>query len=183
MFRLAACLLIELGRCVWEEDWEGTLTALPSDLFGIYNRFLTRATDTFKRTVFIQAIFRWLAFSARQVTLNELADAIAFYLDDPAFDFSDPDKSIYYPNRRQGNSGIFRLLDGLIVIKEKDWYDQSIYTRDELSITLAHSSVKDYILSPQFQQQFGTIIDLRKGVSHRFITQTCVRYLLLFSDT
>ncbi|KAJ7433485.1 hypothetical protein B0H11DRAFT_759598 [Mycena galericulata] len=103
MFRLAACLLIQLGHCDWEGDWEETLITLPPDLFGIYNRFLTRATDTLKRTVFIQAIFRWLVFSARQLTSDELADSISFRLDDPTFDFSNPVKSVYYPSRRQGN--------------------------------------------------------------------------------
>ncbi|KAJ7275905.1 hypothetical protein C8J57DRAFT_977933, partial [Mycena rebaudengoi] len=190
-FRLAACLLIELGHCDWEDDWEETLTALPPDLFEIYNRFLIRAANTPKRTIFIQAIFRWLVFSARQVTSDELADAIAFRLHNPGFNFSDPAKSIHYPNRRQGNSGIFKLLEGLIVIKNKDWDEpsiddwdeQSINDWDKPSITLAHSSVKDYILSPQFQQQFGSIIDLRKDVSHKFIAQTCVRYLFIFADT
>jgi ankyrin repeat protein len=173
-FRLAACLLIELGRCDWEGDWDDILAALPPDLFEIYNRFLTRATDTPKRTAFVQAIFRWLVFAARQVSSDELAGAISFNLSDPNFDFSDPAKSIYDPRRHGGNYDIFKLLEGLIVIKESRW--------DKLSISFTHSSVKDYILSPQFRQQFNSIIDLTKGVSHRFITQTCVRYLLLFAD-
>ncbi|KAF7358495.1 P-loop containing nucleoside triphosphate hydrolase protein [Mycena venus] len=174
MFRMAACLLIELRHCYFRDDVEETLRALPADLFGIYHRFLTQAKDSFKKTVFLEAIFRWLVFSAREITSNELADAIAFCLDDPAFDFSDPDKSSYYPNRRWGNSSIFKLLEGLIVIKKNG--------SAKLSITLAHSSVKDYILSPYFQQEFGTIINLTKGISHKFIAQTCVRYLLLFAD-
>ncbi|KAF8210989.1 hypothetical protein K438DRAFT_2011412, partial [Mycena galopus ATCC 62051] len=174
MFRLATCLLIELHHCDWEGDWASALTALPPDLFGIYNRFLTQAADTPRRKVFIQAIFRWLMFSAKQLTLDELADAIAFQLDDPTFDFSDPAKSSYYPNRRQGNCGIFKSLGGLIVIEENLW--------DKPSIALAHSSVKDYILSTQFHQEFGMNIDLTKQLSHRFITQTCLRYLLLFAD-
>ncbi|KAJ7826677.1 hypothetical protein B0H14DRAFT_1244680 [Mycena olivaceomarginata] len=120
----------------------------------------------------IQAIFRWLVFSARQVTSDELADAIAFRLSDPEFDFSDPSKSIYYPDRRRGNFDSFKLLEGLIVIKK----DRSAKT----SIALAHSSVKDYILSPQFREGFGGIIT--KEVSHKFIAQTCIRYLLLFAD-
>ncbi|KAJ7480261.1 hypothetical protein B0H11DRAFT_1725052, partial [Mycena galericulata] len=99
MFRMATCLLIELHGCDWDDEWDEILTALPADLFGIYNRFLTRATETLKRTVFIEAIFRWLVFSARQVTSDELADAIAFRLDDPKFDFYDRARSIYYPNR------------------------------------------------------------------------------------
>ncbi|KAF7377165.1 HET-domain-containing protein [Mycena sanguinolenta] len=193
MFRMAACLLIELGHCRWEEDWEETLTVLPADLFGIYSRFFTRAKDTPRLpTVFIQAIFQWLVFSARQITSDELADALAFRLDNPGFDFSDPKKSIYYPNRCQGNYDIFKLFEGLIIIKNNDCNLQSmdnwglaslsIYNNNEPSIALAHSSVKDYILSPQFQGEFGSCIDLRIHVSHRFITQTCVRYLLLFSE-
>jgi hypothetical protein len=113
-------------------------------------------------------------FSARQVTSDELADAIAFRLDDPAFDFSETDKSVYRPDRRRGNVDSFKLLKGLIMIKNNGWAKPSI--------ALAHSSVKDYILSLQFHQKFGPIIDLTKGVSHRFITRTCVCYLLLFAD-
>ncbi|KAJ7506487.1 hypothetical protein B0H11DRAFT_285786 [Mycena galericulata] len=174
MLRMAACLLIELHNCYWKDDWEEALTALPADLCGIYSRFLTRATGSPRtKTVFIQAIFRWLVFSARQVTSDELADAIAFCLSDPNFDFSDPAKSIYCPDRRRGNSDTFKLLEGLIVIKN---------TGSAKSIALAHSSVKDYVLSPQFQEEFGAIIDLRMDVSQKLIAQTCVRYLLLFAD-
>ncbi|KAJ6494996.1 ankyrin repeat-containing domain protein [Mycena vulgaris] len=174
MFRMAACLLIELRDCFWEENWEKALTALPDDLFKIYSRFLTRAKCSLP-TVFIQSIFRWLVFSARQLTSDELADAIAFRLSDPEFDFSDPAKSIYDPNRHRGNSDSFKMLEGLIMIKN--------IGSAKPSIALAHSSVKDYIDSPQFQREFGAIIDLTKDVSHKFIAQTCVRYLLLFAET
>ncbi|KAJ7504962.1 hypothetical protein B0H11DRAFT_450410 [Mycena galericulata] len=98
MFRMAACLLIELENC-YEDD-----------------RFLTRAKASLK-PAFIQAIFRWLVFSARQITSDELADAISFPLDARGFDFSDPAKSTYYPKRRQDNSNKLKLLEGLIVIK------------------------------------------------------------------
>ncbi|KAF8207724.1 hypothetical protein K438DRAFT_1930767 [Mycena galopus ATCC 62051] len=141
MFHMATCLLIQLGHCNWKDDWEKALTNLPIDLFGMYSHFLAQAKNTIP-TVFIQAIFQWLVFSARQVTPDELADAIAFRLADPEFDFSDPAKSIYYPDRCQGNSDSFKLLEGLIMIK----HNGSIK-----SITLAHSCVKDYILSPKFQ--------------------------------
>jgi hypothetical protein len=171
---MAACLLIELGRCHWKSNWKKALTALPAELFGIYSHFLTRATDSLE-AVFIQAIFRWLVFAARQVSSDELADAIAFDLSDPDFDFSDPDKSVYDPDRRGGNSDILKMLEGLIVIKSERWAKPSI--------AFAHSSVKDYILSQYFQEKFDTTICLTKNVSHKFIAQTCVRYLLLFADT
>jgi hypothetical protein len=65
------------------------------------------------------------------------------------------------------------LLEGLIVIKNERW---------DRSIAFAHSSVKDYFLSPQFHQEFGTIICLTKEISRKFLAQTCVRYLLIFAD-
>ncbi|KAF7378010.1 HET-domain-containing protein [Mycena sanguinolenta] len=193
MFRLAACLLIELSHCYWEDEWEETLEALPADLFGIYNRFWTRAIDTLKKPVFIQAIFQWLVFSAREMTPTELADAVAFHLDKPGFDFSNLAKSMYYPERNQGNIDAFKILEGLIVIKDKH-LDQPTHRWDfslseymfgdkrpaEPSIALAHSSVKDYILSPHFHQKFSIIIG--PDVSHKFIAQTCVRYLQIFAD-
>ncbi|KAF7358496.1 Pfs domain-containing protein [Mycena venus] len=174
MFRMAACLLIELHSCHFRDDVEEALTTLPADLFGIYRRFLIRAKDSIKKTVFIQAIFQWLMFSARKIASDELADAMAFSLSDPEFNFFNPAKSTYDPNRWQGNSNIFKLLEGLIVIKD----DGSA----KGSIALAHSSVKDYLLSSHFQKEFGIIIALTKEVSHKFIAQTCVRYLLLFAD-
>ncbi|KAF8192837.1 hypothetical protein K438DRAFT_1935063 [Mycena galopus ATCC 62051] len=167
MFRMAACLLIELHDCDFREDVEETLTGLPADLFGIYSRFLTRAINIPRRTIFIQAIFQWLVFSARELTSDELADALAFSLADPKFDFSDPAKSIYDPNRRGGNSDIFKLLEGLIVIENGRW---------DKSITFAHSSVKDYMLSLQFQGEFGTTIDLTKDPKHSMTKDTLPDY-------
>jgi hypothetical protein len=171
---MAASLLIELRDCDFREDVEETLTGLPADLFGIYTHFLTRATNIPRRTIFIQAIFRWLVFSARELTSNELADALAFPLADPKFDFSNPAESIYDPNRRGFNSDIFKLLEGLIVIQNGHLTGSSI--------TFAHSSVKDYILSQGFLDKFCATICLTKQISHKFLAQTCVRYLLLFAD-
>ncbi|KAJ7162752.1 hypothetical protein C8R43DRAFT_306260 [Mycena crocata] len=168
MFRMAACLLIELRKCYWGNTWEKILTAIPADLFGIYRRFLTRAMETLP-AVLIQSIFRWLVFAARLVTLDELADAIAFRFDAPPFDLCDPVKCVYDPTTRRGNSDGLELLEGLIVIKS-----------DRPS--LAHSSVKDYILSLEFQEEFDAMIVITKEVSHKYITQTCIRSLQLFAD-
>ncbi|KAJ7726451.1 ankyrin repeat-containing domain protein [Mycena maculata] len=170
MFRLATCLLKELDDCWWEE----TLNALPSDLYGIYDRFLKRVPS--KRLIYVQAIFRWLLFAAHPVTLNELADAIAF-------NFSDPVQFIYDPRRRKDNtSAIFKWLDGLILIKDHDysWHPEP---EPEKSVALAHASVQDYILSKQFTDKFAAGQDFTAHPSHKFLAQSCVHYLLYFSDT
>ncbi|KAJ7091786.1 ankyrin repeat-containing domain protein [Mycena epipterygia] len=165
MFRLAACLLIELSRCFWQENWEQTLTQLPDDLFGIYDRFLdaVRPSDM----IYIKAAFRWIVFAASPMTLEELADAVAF-------DFSDPAQCVYKPSQREGNTvAIPKWLDGLITIKENNYWGR-------VTVTLAHASVQDYLLSAQFMAKFGG--DLRVDLSHTFIARTCVEYLLHFAD-
>ncbi|KAJ7274605.1 ankyrin repeat-containing domain protein [Mycena rebaudengoi] len=164
MFRLAACLLIELSRCFWQEEWEQTLTQLPNDLFGIYDRFLGAVPSS--AMVYVEAVFRWIVFAASPITLEELADAVAF-------DFSDPAQCVYKPGRREGNKiAIPKWLDGLIVIKNNG--------RRRDSVALAHASVQDYLLSKQFMDKFGG--DLSVALSHTFIARTCIQYLLHFAD-
>ncbi|KAJ7274627.1 ankyrin repeat-containing domain protein [Mycena rebaudengoi] len=164
MFRLATCLLIELSRCFWEKEWEQALTQLPNDLFGIYNRFLGAVPSN--AMVYVEAVFRWIIFAASPITLEELADAVAF-------DFSDPAQYVYKPDRREGNKiAIPKWLDGLIVIKNNGWQGDSV--------ALAHASVQDYLLSKQFMDKFGG--DLSVVLSHTFIARTCVQYLLHFAD-
>ncbi|KAJ7731890.1 hypothetical protein B0H16DRAFT_1468892 [Mycena metata] len=63
-------------------------------------RFLTQAKASLEET-FIQAILRWLLFSATQLTSEELADAVSFRL-------------------RQDNFDDFKSLEGLIVIRNED---------------------------------------------------------------
>ena len=163
-FRLAACLLIALSHCDWEGDLEKTLNNLPNDLFGIYNRFLEPVTS--EHWVYVEGIFRWFVFSVTPITPDQLADAVAF-------DFSDPTKYVYRPDRREGNiRAIPKWLEGLIVIKHDMW--------GKSSVALAHASVQDYVLSKQFMAKFGR--DLSAGLSHAFIARTCIHYLLHFTD-
>ncbi|KAJ7723733.1 hypothetical protein DFH07DRAFT_1067168 [Mycena maculata] len=81
MFRLAACLLLELSRCKRQNELNKMLENLPGDLFGIHDRFLeiVRPEDL----VYVTGVLRWLIFSAQHLDLAEVADAVAF-------DFSDP---------------------------------------------------------------------------------------------
>jgi ankyrin repeat protein len=163
-FRLAACLLIALSHCDWEADLEKTLNDLPNDLFGIYNRFLEPVSS--EHWVYIEAIFRWLVFSVAPITPDELADAVAF-------DFSDPEKYVYRPDRREGNArAIPKWLEGLVVVKHDMW--------GKPWVALAHASVQDYVLSKQFMAKFCR--DLNAGLSHAFIARTCIHYLIHFAD-
>ncbi|KAJ6586291.1 ankyrin repeat-containing domain protein [Mycena vulgaris] len=159
MFRMAACLIVEIFHCPWEDELEKTLENLPEDLFGIYDRFMQAIRP--EHLLYTQAALRWLVFSQEELSPDELADTVAF-------DFSDPTHYIYKPSRREGNTiTIPRWLEGLA-------------TFTGYSVVLAHSSVRDYLMSTRFTDEFG--YNFSAGLSHTFIAQTCIGYFLYFSD-
>ncbi|KAF7351435.1 Ankyrin repeat protein [Mycena sanguinolenta] len=163
MFRLAACLLLELSRCKRQNELDRTLETLPSDLFGIYDRFLESVRP--EDLVYVTGVLRWLIFSAQNLTLAEIADTIAF-------DFSDPTHPAYDPSVWEDNiNAIPDWLEGLATVR--DYSGRKI-------VVLAHASVQDYLLSGNLANKFG--YDLRQGYSHAFIARSCIGRLLHFSD-
>ncbi|KAJ7464497.1 hypothetical protein FB451DRAFT_440150 [Mycena latifolia] len=160
MFRLAACLVTELTSSPWPDDLDETLKSLPDTLFGIYNRFLEKILP--KHWVYVEQVLRWLLFSVEGLHLDVLADAIAF-------DFSNPAQYIYKPSRCTVNKvTIPKWLKGLVTFNGWDY------------ATLAHASVKDYLLSKQFTAKFGC--DLSASISHTVLAKTCIDYLLNSSN-
>ncbi|KAJ7246198.1 ankyrin repeat-containing domain protein [Mycena rebaudengoi] len=141
MFRLAACLLLELSRCRRQNELEETLENLPNDLFGIYDRFLESIRP--QDLVYATGVLRWLLFSTRSLNLTELADAVAF-------DFSNQTRYTYDRSLRMDNvTAIPEWLGGLITFRD---YDDT------------------------FRYDFG------QGKSHGFLAQSCIGYLLHFTD-
>ncbi|KAJ7114768.1 ankyrin repeat-containing domain protein [Mycena epipterygia] len=201
MFRLAACLLIEIARPKFTEfNLDTILANLPNDLYGIYDRFLDGIdADAF---VSVQTVLRWLVFSARPLRLQELEDTLAF-------DFSDGHNHVYAPSKRDDYAArVCELLDGLITVGEppsadsgslwsdidSDGEDHSPSRSDVDSdgedrspssvvaiVALAHASVADYLASRVFGETFRHY-DLNEARSHTFIAQSCVGYLLHFAD-
>ncbi|KAJ6509822.1 ankyrin repeat-containing domain protein [Mycena vulgaris] len=156
MFRLAACLLVELFRCPYQDELEETLDNLPDDLFGIYDRFLQTIRP--KDFIYVEAVLRWLLFSGAPFSLDMLADAISF-------DFSNSEEFIYKPSRRVDNAGaILKWLEGLVVVNPTHYRGPCI--------VLAHASVQDYVRSARFTKNFGP--DLSESLSHTFIARTSI---------
>ncbi|KAJ7112583.1 ankyrin repeat-containing domain protein [Mycena epipterygia] len=166
MFRLAACLLIELSKRTLDRSPDSILANLPGQLFEIYDRFLESIHPN--NFVLVEVALCWLVCSARPLSLVELEDALAF-------DFSDPHRHIFQPTQRDDcATRVCSLLEGLVTVgRSNDW-------RNTLVVTLAHASVADYLKSPQFAARHKC--DLSQGFSDTFLAQTCVGYLLHFSD-
>ncbi|KAJ7187378.1 ankyrin repeat-containing domain protein, partial [Mycena filopes] len=159
MFRLAACLLLELSRCGRSMELDETLRDLPADLFGIYDRFFKRIRP--KDLACVISALRWLLFSRKSLQLTQLADAISF-------DLSNSGKLTYMPVLKPENiDAIPGWLEGLATVHH--------HNGDPTTVLLAHASVQDYLLSSHFTQKFG--VDLDPGHSHSFIARGCIAYL------
>ncbi|KAJ6450209.1 ankyrin repeat-containing domain protein [Mycena vitilis] len=172
MFRMAACLLQELARKKIVIDIDKILAKLPDDLFGIYARFLQPIDeDDF---LYVTALLRWVAFSARPVTLHELDEALAI-------NFSEPDQWVFEPQNRGNSEAVCGLLEGLVIVRPKTSGSFSWRSKKKPEVvSLAHSSVADYIMSPKFLDEHKN--DLREAPSHTFLAQSCVTYLLHFEN-
>ncbi|KAJ7112592.1 hypothetical protein C8R44DRAFT_985049 [Mycena epipterygia] len=188
MFRLAACLLIELSRRELDRNPDSILTNLPGQLFEIYDRFLESIDPS--DFVLVEVALRWLVWSARPLSLAELEDALAV-------DFSDPHRHVFQPTQRDECANrVCLLLEGLVTvsvliedddsaIEDDSAIDDDPATDDDnLSeapvLVLAHESVADYLKSPQFAERHKC--DLSQGFSDTFLAQTCMGYLLHFDD-
>ncbi|KAJ7159335.1 ankyrin repeat-containing domain protein, partial [Mycena crocata] len=173
MFRLAACLLVELARYPLE-DLDRTLQNLPTDLFAIYDRFMEAIEP--HNLGYAMGVLRWLMYSIKKPgdhhwtyqkvnTIPDLADAVSFKMS------STPTHSehIYEPSlSRKIRTLIPRWLAGLVTVDSNN------------QVALAHSSVQQYVLSKRFRDKFD--FDLNPGPSHTYIARLCLGYLLHFAD-
>ncbi|KAJ6539661.1 ankyrin repeat-containing domain protein [Mycena capillaripes] len=164
MFRLAACLLDELSRQKLGPDLHTILANLPGDLFGIYSRFLRPIHP--RDFIHVARFLRWLLYAWRPMTLPELEDALAF-------DFSDPEQFLFDPTKRGKLAGrICKMLQGVVTVSQQ---------RNTSVVTLAHSSVADYMVSTEFRDKHNQ--DLGHAPSQSFLAQTCIGYQLFFVQT
>src|SRR5215469_3693465 len=92
-FRWAACQLDALGRCRTRRQLQQALQELPADLDEMYDRILTAIKEDDRE--YAIRILGWLAFSARPLTLGELAEVVAI---DASSDFAfDPNGVLEEP--------------------------------------------------------------------------------------
>ena len=85
-FRWVACQLDVLRKCIKLDGLTKRLNALPKTLDETYDRILQNIDDEYQNDTF--KVLQWLAFSARPVTLAEVAEALAvgFTSGTPQFD-------------------------------------------------------------------------------------------------
>ncbi|KAJ7286621.1 ankyrin repeat-containing domain protein [Mycena rebaudengoi] len=171
MFRLAACLLIEMSRPKLEPNLHMILANLPNELYGIYERFME--TIDKDDCIYVERVLRWLLFSAKPMSLPQLEETLAF-------DFSDPHLAVYDPSKRGENATIIcGFLEGLVIVGE-DVTGPTDRRTMSVVVSLAHASVADYLASDKFATKGRC--NLNREHAHTLLAQTCVGYLLHFEN-
>lgn len=181
-FRLAYCLLEQLKECVRSYDLQEALDSLPDNLHDIYARSLRSVPK--KHFSDVERILHWLVFSERPLTLAQLEDTIAF-------DFSDSERYTFDPRRRP-KRGIFMKWLSVLLSIEPSYYpgqnsvlDSDGFYRGNCTVSLAHSSVQDYLLLDQENHSSSCDvcpIHVTEEAAHRLMAHICVCYLFHFAD-
>ncbi|KAI9847938.1 MAG: hypothetical protein M1837_001455 [Sclerophora amabilis] len=168
MFRWVACQLDLLQDLSQPSTIRKALRSLPKTLDATYDRMLQSISDDCQDQAI--AALKWLTFSARPLSVTELADAVVVnHLNDPPFD---PDDRLFDPLR------ILDFLPGLVVVSSVGDGGE-----DKQQIRLAHFSVKEYLLSPRIRVSPASAFSMIEIEAHTFIAETCLAYQLQVSNS
>ncbi|KAF7969697.1 hypothetical protein HWV62_26146 [Athelia sp. TMB] len=146
MFRWVVLQMDAVRRCNSARDLNIQLVSLPKGLDETYARIFERS----ERSDHLQILLQWLVFSERPMTVQTLAEALAFGFTG--------DTPMYNPDLRYKRpADILGICYGLV-------------TEFEGTVKLAHYSVKEYFIKNIASER----------LSHLMIAQTCIAQLLYF---
>lgn len=167
-FRWAACQIETIRECRTVAEIEEALDNLPETLDDIYERVLQAIwkIDAEKG----RAIFTWLLFSERPLTLHEMAEAAVFRPGDTKLNPRD---------RLTHLSGVLSICRSLIILSnEMNGFPGSIYAGHVVQyVRFAHFSVKEYLTSGRSKVFTGLSVP-----SHEYIGKCCISMLLAIDD-
>ncbi|KAF2258195.1 hypothetical protein CC78DRAFT_442173, partial [Lojkania enalia] len=170
MFRWAVCQLDTLGKCRNRAMLRKALTTLPQTLDQTYDRILSTIGE--EDSKYAIRILQWLTCSARPLSVNEVAEVVAIDIErDPAF------------NRDEILEDPLEVLDicsslVTITVDDRNKWERSV-TR---VVSLAHYSVKEYLLSDRIQKGRAAHYSMQETVCHNAIAKGCLGYLLQFQQ-
>ena len=167
-FRWVTCQLDVLAECANLSELRKALHSLPATLEETYNRILLCIRRECRSDVV--KLLQWLAFSVRPLTLLEMAEVFA----------TDRDKLRYDPNRRPRKPcAILNNCSSLVKVSYTDSYD-TVSVREFGTLSLAHLSVKEYLISDQIKNSPLSYYHLDETHANSAISCDCLLYLLQF---
>ncbi|GJN70066.1 hypothetical protein PLICBS_004118 [Purpureocillium lilacinum] len=158
MFQWATCQIEALCKLRNDKAIRAALTDLPKTLHGTYFRILRRIEKEHPEDIYIvRKILGWLVCGARSLTLSELAEAISI---DPSEDNGMMDFDAVDNDPRD----ILEILGGMVTVSTEGY------------ISLAHFSVKEYLVSEEVKRTHPTFWIGSTDIEAR-LASVCLRYL------
>ncbi|CAN9382993.1 unnamed protein product [Alternaria alternata] len=145
-----------------------SLATLPQTLDQTYDRILASIFE--EDRAYAMRILQWLTFSARSLTVEQVAEVVALDVDrEPVFDrdevLTDPLEAL-------------DICSSLVTITTKPSTGVSKVPRRV--VTLAHYSVQEYLVSDRIKQGPAKQYHMQEAESHEVITKGCFGYLNQF---
>jgi hypothetical protein len=155
------CQFDILRNCKTGNDVKKALADLPKTLDETYARILNAISEDDRGRA--RSILQWLSFSARHLTLQEVAEAAVLR---PGDDPINPD------DRLDDAEDVLRICHSLVSLsREKIWICGKRIECDV--VRFAHFSVQEYLMSDRSGS--FTISDKE---AHNYIGESCISYLL-----
>ncbi|KAJ8128595.1 hypothetical protein O1611_g5039 [Lasiodiplodia mahajangana] len=155
MFRWVHCQLENLGKLRTVKAIRESLTQLPQNLHETYDDILGRVCRADQESA--RRILLWVSSAVRPLSLDELHTAIAVDLD---IDYFNEESLLRSPQ------DIHTLVAGLLSVTNQG------------HVTLAHMSIKSYLLSTEIQQsKNASCYAMSQEASSRILLRVCMRYI------
>lgn len=136
-----------------------------------YDRILASISTTDIR--YAIPILRWLTFSKRPLSVDEIAEIVAIDLGDEAK--FDRDEVLEDP------LDVLNICPSLVIITTEEKKRSSSQARQ--IVALAHFSVKEYLVSDRIRQGLAACYSMQSALCHDAIARSCLAYLLQFQGS
>jgi ankyrin repeat protein len=147
-----------------------SLASLPRTLDQTYDRILTAIGEEYSE--YAMRILQWLTFSARPLSVEEVAEVVAIDVArDPAFD---GDEVLEDPLE------VLDICSSLVTITTNEVDRRSGST--QRTVALAHYSVQEYLVSDRIRQGQAKQYSMQAVKCHNTIAEGCLKYLMRFQQ-
>src|SRR5882724_10970870 len=148
--------------CLTTGELKKTLQSLPTTLGETYERILDRIPE--HRCKYVLHVLQWLAFSARPLTLRELAAALEVNIVDGS--------PVNDDDHVQDPQAVLNMCSSLVTISP------GRLDKDDVQVQLSHLSVQNYLTSEQIHKGKVQRFSFSAQSAHTLISQTCLFTLL-----
>lgn len=160
------CQLDTLGKCCNRAKLRKSLASLSRTLDQTYDRILSAISEEYSE--YAMRILQWLTFSARPLSVEEIAEVVAIDVArEPAFDRDEVLEDPLEP---------LEICSSLVTITKNEADGRS--GPAQKIIALAYYSVQEYLVSDRIKQGSAKQYSMQEAECHNVITRGSLKYLI-----